>query len=83
MMGSRILNRHLIAKLTSNLNSLCIGPNQKLNGFSLSLLVFSQNSPGAIPEISQLYHGLSACIGDNPLAYAHGLPPHTGGQTLV
>ena len=26
----RILNRHLTAKLTSNLNSLYMGPNQKL-----------------------------------------------------
>ena len=30
MMGPRILNRHLTAKLTSNLNSLCMGPNQKI-----------------------------------------------------
>ena len=30
MMGQRILNRHLTAKLTSNSNSLCMGPNQKL-----------------------------------------------------
>ena len=30
MMGPRILNRHLTAKLTSNLNSLYVGPNQKL-----------------------------------------------------
>ena len=30
MMGPRILYSHLTAKLTSNLNSLCMGPNQKL-----------------------------------------------------
>ena len=34
----------LTAKLASNLNSLCMEPNLKLNRFSLSLLVFSQNS---------------------------------------
>ena len=26
-----------------------------------------------------LYHGLSTCTGDNPLAKARGLSPHTGG----
>ena len=30
MMGPKILTRHLTAKLTSNLNGLCMGPNQKL-----------------------------------------------------
>ena len=30
MTGPRILNRHLTAKLTSNLNNLCMRPNQKL-----------------------------------------------------
>ena len=33
--------------------------------------------------IKQLYHGLSICIGDNPLAKACGLSPFTGGQTMV
>ena len=32
-------------------------------------------------EIS--YHGLSTCMGDNPLAKACGLSPHTGRQTMV
>ena len=29
-----------------------------------------------------LYHGLSACTGDNPLAKARGLAPRTGDQTM-
>ena len=33
-------------------------------------------------SIKQLYHGLSACTGDNPLAKARGLSPRTGGQTM-
>ena len=32
--------------------------------------------------ITQIYHGLSTCMGDNPLAKASGLSPHTGGQTI-
>ena len=30
-----------------------------------------------------MYHSLSACTGDNPLAKAHELSPRTGGQTKV
>ena len=30
-----------------------------------------------------VYHGLSACAGDNPLSKACGLSPRTGGQTMV
>ena len=33
--------------------------------------------------IKYLYHGLSACTGNNPLAKARGLSPRTGGQTAV
>ena len=33
--------------------------------------------------IKLLYHGLSACTGDNPLAKARGLYPRTGGQTML
>ena len=36
-------------------------------------------------DIKQLYmyHGLSTCMGDNPLAKARGLSPRTGRQTMV
>ena len=34
-------------------------------------------------RIKKLYHGLSTCTGDNPLAKARGLTPRTGGQTMV
>ena len=34
-------------------------------------------------SIKQLYHGLSACTGDNPLAKARGSSPRTGGQTMI
>ena len=30
-----------------------------------------------------MYHSLSACMADNPLAKASGLSPRTGGQTMV
>ena len=33
--------------------------------------------------IKQLYHGLSSCTGDNPLAIACGLSPPTARQTVV
>ena len=33
--------------------------------------------------IEYLYHGLSACTGDNPLSKACGLSPCIGGQTVV
>ena len=33
--------------------------------------------------IKWLYHGLSACTEDNPLAKARGSSPRTGGQTMV
>ena len=29
-----------------------------------------------------MYHGLTICTGDNPLAKARGLPPRTGRQTI-
>ena len=34
-------------------------------------------------EIRLLYHGLSTCVGDNPLTKAHGLSPRTGRLTIV
>ena len=34
-------------------------------------------------DIKQLYHGLSACTRDDPLAKARGLSPRTDGQTMV
>ena len=33
--------------------------------------------------MKELYHGLSACMGDNPLAKACGLAPCIGGHTMV
>ena len=33
--------------------------------------------------ISEIEHGLCACIVDNPLAKARGLSLHTGAQTML
>ena len=52
MMGPRILNRHLTAKLTSNSNSLCMGPNQKLKQIWSISTNFLTKQLGPIPEIS-------------------------------
>ena len=52
MMGPRILNRHLTAKLTSNLNSLCMRPNQKLKQIKSVSTSFLTKKLGPIPEIS-------------------------------
>ena len=52
MMGPSILNRHLTAKLTSNLNSLCMGPNQKIKQIKSISTGFLTKQLGPIPEIS-------------------------------
>ena len=53
MMGRRIPNKHLTAKVISN--SLCLGPNQKLNQISSYLQQFSQTMARAhlrnIPDV--------------------------------
>ena len=49
MMGPRILNRHLTAKLASNLNSLCMGPNQKLKVYTSFLTKQLRAHPRNIP----------------------------------
>ena len=56
MMGPRILNRHLTIKLTSNVNSLCMGPNQKLKQIKSISTNFLTKQLGPIPEISLLTH---------------------------
>ena len=33
--------------------------------------------------IKYVFHGLSTCMGDNPLAKACGSSPHSGGVTAV
>ena len=58
MMGPRILNRHLTAKLTSHLNSLCLGPNQKLKQIKSISTSFLTKLLGPIPEISLWYWGI-------------------------
>ena len=55
MMGPRILNRHLTAKLTSNLNSLCMGTNKKLKQIQSISTSFLTKQLGPIPEISLLH----------------------------
>ena len=53
-------------------------------GATISMTYFSQSN-GYTDEggIKSLYHGLSACSGNHPLAKARGLSPRTGGQTMV
>ena len=52
LMGPRILNSHLTAKLTSNLNSLYRGANQKLNQIQSLSNSFLIKWLRPIPEIS-------------------------------
>ena len=60
-MGPRILNRHLTAKLTSNLNSLCMGPNQTLKQIKSISTSFLTKQLGPIPEISLMHVRASVC----------------------
>ena len=50
MLGPRILNRHLIAKFTSNLNSLCMGPNPKIKTDLVYRYYFSHKTAWAHPR---------------------------------
>ena len=51
-MGPRILDRHLTAKVTLNLNRLCMGPNQKLKQIKSISTSFLTKQFGPISEIS-------------------------------
>ena len=61
---------------------ILIAPLSEIANFSTKYFILSKVY---IDEggIKHLYHGLSACTEDNPLAKARGLSPRTGGQTIV
>ena len=68
----------LCVKVISCINHSCqISPDLARNKFILIKVYTDENG------MKYLYHGLSTCTGDNPLAKARGLSPRTGGQTVV
>ena len=54
----------------------------KITNFSTTYFILSKVYSGE-GGIKQLYHGLSACAGDNQLAKAFGLSPRTSGENMV
>ena len=54
----------------------------KIPNFSMKYFIFSKVY-SVLDGIKKLYHCLSACARDDPLAKVRGLSPRTGGQTMV
>ena len=61
---------------------IIIPPFPEIANFSMRYFMLSKVYTDEGSTI-KLYHGLSACTGDNPLAKARVLSPRTGRQTMV